>query len=102
MTVANSHTSTPDTHLESDTLYAIIGVVGSSPSLDGVLNGVVDLLTEATACHACFVYILQGDRLRLRAASRPFAHLVGQVEMGRHEGVAGWVAREGRPEFIRE
>ena len=102
MTVANSPTSTPDTHLESDTLYAIIGVVGSSPSLDRVLNGVVDLLTQATACHACFVYILQGDRLRLRAASRPFAHLVGRVEMGRHEGVAGWVAREGRPEFIRD
>ena len=102
VTVADTHTLSPGARLGSDTLYAVIGVVGSSPDLDRVLHGVVDLLTEATACHACFVYLLHGGRLRLRAASRPFAHLVGRVEFGRDEGVAGWVAREGRPEFIRE
>src|SRR5215216_2134714 len=102
VTVAGTHTLSSGTRLGSDTLYAVIGVVGSSPDLDRVLHGVVDLLTEATACHACFVYLLHGDQLRLRAASHPFAHLVGRVEFGRDEGVAGWVAREGRPEFIRE
>ena len=33
-------------------------------------TGIVDLLTEATRCHACFVYLRDGERLRLRAASR--------------------------------
>src|SRR4051794_18819752 len=88
--------------LQSETLYAVIGVVASSPDLDRVLEGVVDLLTEATDCHACFVYLRDGDRLRLRAASRVYAHLVGQVDMGLDEGLAGWVARNGTPEFIRE
>jgi GAF domain-containing protein len=88
--------------LESDTLYALIGVVASSPSLDRVLSGMVALLTEATDCHACFVYLREGDRLRMRAASGPFGHLVGRVEFGVAEGIAGWVAREGRPAFIRE
>jgi GAF domain-containing protein len=89
--------------LESDTLYALIGVVASSPSLDRVLSGIVDLLTEATECHACFVYLREGDRLRMRAASGPFGHLlVGRVELGVDEGIAGWVAREGRPAFIRD
>src|SRR3954452_20027510 len=88
--------------LQSETLYAVIGVVASSPDLDRVLEGVVDLLTEATHCHACFVYLRDGDRLRLRAASRVYAHLVGRVEMGLDEGLAGWVARNGTPEFIRE
>jgi GAF domain-containing protein len=88
--------------LQSETLYAVIGVVASAPDLDRVLEGVVDLLTEATHCHACFVYLRDGDRLRLRAASQVYAHLVGRVEFGLDEGLAGWVARKGTPEFIRD
>jgi GAF domain-containing protein len=88
--------------LRSETLYAVIGAVASSPDLDRVLEGIVGLLTEATDCHACFVYLRDGDRLRLRAASKVYVHLVGRVEMGIHEGLAGWVARRGTPEFIRE
>ena len=39
---------------------------------------------------------------RLRAASRIYAHLVGQIEFGIDEGLAGWVARTKSPEFIRD
>src|ERR687884_1226417 len=88
--------------LRSETLYAVINAVASSPDLDRVLEGIVVLLPEATHCHACFVYLRDGDRLRLRAASRVYAHLVGRVDMGLDEGLAGWVARNGTPEFIRE
>jgi GAF domain-containing protein len=88
--------------LESDTLYAIISAVGSSSDLTTVLDGIVDLVTEATDCHACFVYIRDGERLRIRAASRVYAHVVGQVEFALDEGLTGWVARTGEPAFIRE
>jgi GAF domain-containing protein len=88
--------------LESDTLYAIIAAAGSSVDLSHVLDGVVRLLTEATGCHACFVYIRDGDRLRMRAASAVYAHLVGRIELALDEGLTGWVARHGRPAFIRE
>jgi GAF domain-containing protein len=88
--------------LESDTLYAIIGAVGSSVDLSRVLDGIVGLVTEATECHACFVYIREGGRLRLRAASSVYAHLVGRIELSVEEGVAGWVARNRRPALIAE
>jgi GAF domain-containing protein len=88
--------------LESDTLYSIIKVVGSSIDLTRVLEGFVELVTEATDCHACFVYIRDGDRLRIRAASRVYAHVVGKVEFAIDEGLTGWVARTGEPAFIRE
>jgi GAF domain-containing protein len=88
--------------LESDTLYDVIGAIASSPDLDRVLDGVVDVLTKATHCHACFVYLRRDGRLRLRAASRVYAHLVGQVEFGDDEGLAGWVVRRNEPAFIRE
>jgi GAF domain-containing protein len=88
--------------LESDTLYAIISAVGSSVDLKRVLDGIVELVTEATDCHACFVYIREGERLRLRAASRIYAHVVGRIELGLDEGLTGWVARTGEPAFIPE
>jgi GAF domain-containing protein len=88
--------------LESDTLYSIISVVGSSVDLTRVLDGIVELVTEATDCHACFVYIRDGDRLRIRAASSIYAHVVGKVEFALDEGLTGWVARTGEPAFIRE
>ena len=88
--------------LESDTLYDVIGAIASAPDLDRVLAGVVDVLTKATRCHACFVYLRGGERLRLRAASRVYAHLVGQVEFGVDEGLAGWALRRNEPAFIRE
>jgi GAF domain-containing protein len=88
--------------LESDTLYAIISVVGSSVDLTRVLDGIVELVTEATDCHACFVYLRDGERVRMRAASRIYAHVVGKVEFALDEGLTGWVARTGQPAFIRE
>jgi GAF domain-containing protein len=88
--------------LESDTLYAIISAVGSSVDLTRVLDGIVELVTEATDCHACFIYLRDGDRLRIRAASRVYAHVVGKVEFALDEGLTGWVARTGEPAFIRE
>ena len=87
---------------ESDTLYAIIAALGSSEDLDRVLDGIVGLVSDATDCHACFVYLREGDRLRMRAASRVYAHLVGRIEMALDEGLTGWVARNHEPAFIRE
>ena len=47
-----------------------------------MLGGIVEIATDATGCHACFVYFLEGERLVLRAASPRYAHLVGQLGMG--------------------
>jgi GAF domain-containing protein len=88
--------------MENETLSAVVGVVASGPDLGHILDRVVDLLTRATDCHACFVYLRRGERLQLRAASPVFAHLVGKVGFGVDEGLAGWVARRGEAAFIRE
>jgi GAF domain-containing protein len=87
--------------LENETLYALIEAM-AAPTLERVLAGVVRLLTQATECHACFVYLRSGEMLRLRAASPVYAHMVGQLEIPVDEGISGWVARNARPTFIRE
>ena len=87
---------------ENETLYAVIKTVSSSLDLDRVLDGIVEIATDATGCHACFIYFLDGERLVLRAASPRYSHLVGQLSWGIDEGLTGWVARTKTPEFIRD
>jgi len=88
--------------LENETLYAVIKTVSSSLDLDRVLRGIVDIATEATGCHACFIYFVESARLVLRAASPRYSHLVRELDLGVDEGLAGWVARTKTPEFIRD
>ncbi|TMK33944.1 MAG: GAF domain-containing protein, partial [Actinobacteria bacterium] len=85
-------------------LSAIISTVASSLNLEEVLDSVVRLLSDASAVHACFVYLLDrdGERLDLYAASEPYAHLVGQIVLTRGQGLAWWALEQGEPAFIRE
>jgi GAF domain-containing protein len=87
---------------ENRTLYGVIKLVSSSLELAPMLQGVVDLATEATGCHACFIYLLEDGRLTIRAASPVFGEAVGNVSFSVQEGLTGWVARHRRPEFIRD
>lgn len=107
MTVGVDRAASPSAGLrslreENRTLYGVINLVSSSLELVPMLQGVVDLATEATHCHACFIYLLEDDRLTMRAASPVFADAVGKVQMSIDEGLTGWVARHRMPEFVRE
>ncbi len=85
---------------EAVTLRAVISAVFSTLELDEVLAGVVDIATEATGCHACLIYLVESDRLLLRAASPVHSRFVGQIEMELGEGVTGWVARNKEAALI--
>jgi GAF domain-containing protein len=87
---------------ENQTLYGVIKLVSSSLELASMLQGVVELATEATGCHACFIYLLEGRQLTIRAASPVFAQAIGKVQFSVDEGLTGWVARHRTPEFIRD
>jgi GAF domain-containing protein len=92
--------------VEDKFLYEIISTVGSSLDLGHVLRGVVRLLSDASAVHACFVYLREsdatGERLVLRAASNPYSRLVGRIVLEKGEGLAWWAAERREPAFIRE
>ncbi len=107
MTISEDREKSTDAELralreENRTLYSVIKLVSSSLEVVPMLEGVVGLATEATGCHACFVYLLEDGRLTMRAASPVFERAVGTVRMSVEEGLTGWVARHRTPEFIRE
>jgi GAF domain-containing protein len=104
-----SHTSTvssdtPARTVESRYLYQIINTVSSTLDLDRVLRAIVDLVSEAIACHACWIYFVDPSDggLVLRAVSDPYSALVGRLRFEPGEGLAGWVAAHNRPVFIPE
>jgi GAF domain-containing protein len=88
---------------EGRVLYQIISTVGSSLDLEEVLGAVVRLLSDASAVHACFVYLVEndGERLVLKAASDPYSHLVDQIALEHGEGIAWWAAEHGEPTFTQ-
>jgi GAF domain-containing protein len=87
---------------EAVTLRAVISTVFSTLEIDEVLAGVVDIATEATGSHACLIYLVDDDRLVLRAASPVHREFVGQIEMGFDEGLTGWAATHKQAALIRD
>ena len=89
---------------ESGFLREIISTVASSLDLDEVLRAVVRLLSDASAVHACFVYLVDepatGSSWPRRAP--PYDGLVGAIALERGEGLAWWAAERKEPAFIRE
>ncbi len=65
-------------------------------SLQDVLNGIVALIVEYTACDSCLVYLLDGEDLVLCASNKPHPSTIGKLRLRWNEGLTGWVARERR------
>jgi GAF domain-containing protein len=83
-------------------LQEIVSTVASSIELAEVLPAVVRLVSDASGVHGCFVYLVEDDRLVMRAASPPYERQVGKVTFERGESLAWWAAEHREPAFIRE
>jgi signal transduction protein with GAF and PtsI domain len=69
-------------------------IVSSGLSIDEMLEELIGLAVEVTACDACLVYLADqatGD-IVLRASQLPHQAEIGSVRLNAGEGIAGWVA----------
>ena len=88
---------------ETRHLFRIINTVSSTLDLDQVLRAIVDLVSDAIDCHACFIYLVATDgSLVLRSVSDPYGALVDRLRFEPGEGLAGWVAQNNQPVFLTE
>ena len=83
-------------------LYRIIETVGAGSDLDTILRRVIQLVIDATGCHGCFVFFVQGAELVLRAASGVYAHAEGRIRLPSGQGLVGWAASTGRSVTISD
>jgi uroporphyrinogen-III synthase len=62
-----------------------------------VLTQVVEFVTSVVQCDSCFVYVLEGDELVLRASKNPHPEVVDRLKLKVGRGITGWVAQHRQP-----
>lgn len=87
-----------DPHL--DFLHELGSRIAASDPLHQVLSLVVDFATSIVRCDACLIYVLEGEKLVLRASKIPHSELVDNLDMPLGQGITGWVAEHREPVAI--
>lgn len=86
-------TQTQEALGDIDLLHEIGSRMAATDSFHDVLARIIDMVTVAMRCDSCFIYVLDADKLVLRASKNPHSDVVDQLEMAIGQGVTGWVAR---------
>ncbi|MEG9435118.1 uroporphyrinogen-III synthase [Edaphobacter sp. HDX4] len=80
-----------------DFLHEISSRIAAADSLHLVLDRIVIFISSMIPCDSCFIYVLEGDNLVMRASKNPHADLVDNVGLPIGQGVTGWVAKHRQP-----
>lgn len=73
-------------------LHEIGKRIAAADPLNAVLDEIVHLVASAVPCDSCFVYVLEGDDLVLRASKNPHHEGVERVTVRVCQGIMGWAA----------
>jgi uroporphyrinogen-III synthase len=85
---------------EMDFLHEISSRMAAADSLHLVLDRIVDFIASVIPCDSCFIYVLEGENLMLRASKNPHADLIDHIRVQMGQGVTGWVAKHRQPVAI--
>jgi uroporphyrinogen-III synthase len=83
-------------------LHGIASRMAAAVPFDEVLNEVVEFATSVVACDSCFVYVLEGDELVLRASKNAHPEAVGRLKLKLGQGITGWVAKHRQPVVVAQ
>jgi uroporphyrinogen-III synthase len=83
-----------------DFLHEISSRLAAADSFHVVLGSIVDFVTTVIPCDSCFIYVLEHDKLVLRASKNPHADLVDYLGIHLGQGITGWVAQHREPVAI--
>src|SRR5947208_15646480 len=87
--------SVEDSHV--DVLHEITERLGTADGFHDVLTRVVDFASALVKCDSCFVYVLEGDELVLRASKNLHSEVVDRLKLRVGQGITGWVAEHKTP-----
>ena len=68
--------------------------------LHEVLERIVEFISELVQCDSCFIYVLEGDELVLRASKNPHPEVVDRLKLRVGQGITGWVAENRKPVVV--
>jgi signal transduction protein with GAF and PtsI domain len=77
---------------ELSILHKIIETISYNLDLKEVLSRIVKIVSAVTKADSCFLYLVDGSALILRASLNPKPLEIGNVKLKLTEGITGWVA----------
>ena len=85
-----------------DFLHDLGTRIAAADPLHEVLEEIVDFVADLVSCDSCFIFVLEGDDLVLRASKNPHPEVLDRLRMQVGQGIAGWVAEHREPAVIPE
>jgi signal transduction protein with GAF and PtsI domain len=84
-----------DSHV--DVLHHTVSRIAAADGFHQALDRVLDFAVELVKCDSCFLYVLEGPDLVLRASKNPHQELVDSLKIRLGQGITGWVAEHREP-----
>lgn len=72
----------------------------AAADLHDVLAEVVAFITTVVRCDSCFLYVLEGEDLVLRASKNPHPEAIDRLKLKVGQGITGWVAKYCEPVVV--
>src|SRR5712664_3392540 len=92
----------PVKNLELDMLHEIGNRIAAADPLPELLGRVVEVISAVVESDSCFVYVLEGEELVLRASKNSHSEVVDRLKMKVGQGITGWVAQHLEPVALGE
>jgi len=80
-----------------DVLHHTVSRIAAADGFHQALDRVLDFAVEVVKCDSCFIYVLEGPDLVLRASKNPHHELVDNLKLRLGQGITGWVAEHREP-----
>jgi uroporphyrinogen-III synthase len=78
-------------------LHEVSTRIAAADSLHEVLDQIVEFVSDLVSCDSCFIFLIEGDELVLRASKNVHPEVLDSLKIGLGEGITGWVAKFGEP-----
>ena len=85
-----------------DFLHDLGTRIAAADPLHEVLDEIVEFVADLVSCDSCFIFVLEGDELVLRASKNPHPEALDRLKMQIGQGITGWVAAHREPVAIPE
>ena len=83
-------------------LHGVVSRMTAAIPFADLLKEVVEFVTSMVRCDSCFVYILEGNELVLRASRNSHPEAVGRLKLKLGQGITGWVAKHRQPVVVSQ
>jgi len=83
-----------------DFLHDVGTRIAAADPVHEVLDQIVEFVSDLVNCDSCFIYVLEGSDLVLRASKNPHPDEIDRLTMRIGQGIAGWVAEQREPAVL--